>query len=498
MGFRVAQWNLLATGLHQDGFVKAGMFDGEDEDFSLLEFIALCRDYKEWMFSEQGEGFRVGENFLKPLQNVLNQWLFSELVPVEVVARRVDKLLTGELFESEEGDSFERLRAFFRAYERDEGLSEDLIDTAIVAMRAAQKDEDPIKVLSHALTFYQEKGLLARQKLLLYRSAYAKSEESTTERNASMLRLLKEHYDSPDILIVQECAPDQLLALLGSMPLRAEGGAQEKLFSLISSRPVWSLDQLTELQDECRYLPYVPLKTGPSLNGFAILINESRFTLQSVQRIEAREDKRKALALMVVVQCVETGHEFSVLTAHLKSGDSEKDGETREKQIAEITAGLALEERPIIFGFDGNCDSTLETAKGWDKLDDAGFVNYTELDKKLKENSHTSHLVTVNKIRGMFSAQVSKWGSYELRNIDYLMLRSNSEPNGLAMKQVVNREEDRQLYCIKILKEICASKTCIQDVLRLNEKANFLGKTMPSIENPSDHAPIVAEFEFTK
>ena len=33
-------------------------------------------------------------------------------------------------------------------------------------------------------------------------------------------------------------------------------------------------------------------------------------------------------------------------------------------------------------------------------------------------------MVTVNKMRGMFSAQVKKWGNYQLRNIDYVMLRS--------------------------------------------------------------------------
>ena len=64
-------------------------------------------------------------------------------------------------------------------------------------------------------------------------------------------------------------------------------------------------------------------------------------------------------------------------------------------------------------------------------MSEFGFVNYLDALRNTQVYGHKKesladgrlHAVSVNKMRGLFSNQIKKWGSYQLRNIDYVMHR---------------------------------------------------------------------------
>lgn len=122
--------------------------------------------------------------------------------------------------------------------------------------------------------------------------------------------------------------------------------------------------------------------------------------------------------------------------------------------------------------------------------------------------------MTVNKMRGMFSAQVKKWGNYQLRNIDYVMLRSiapapsaagsGSDNNSAAssakswkMTRLCNRDRFVRdcSYSRKNVLECLDEDSSMVDILKVNRTGGFLRGILPSGANPSDHEPVCVEFE---
>lgn len=147
-------------------------------------------------------------------------------------------------------------------------------------------------------------------------------------------------------------------------------------------------------------------------------------------------------------------------------------------------------------------------------------MNYLEQfeDEARDADGGGKHIVTVNKMRGMFSAQVKKWGNYQLRNIDYVMLRSiapassassgsgsdnNSGATGGAkskswkMTRLCNRDRFVRdcSYSRKDVLECLDEDSSMVDILKVNRSGGFLRGILPSGANPSDHEPVCVEFE---
>lgn len=143
-------------------------------------------------------------------------------------------------------------------------------------------------------------------------------------------------------------------------------------------------------------------------------------------------------------------------------------------------------------------------------LEKFGFLNYLD---ELRDRQHygrnpprcladrSLHAVSVNKMRGMFSAQIKKWGAYQLRNIDYVMLRTAGKAFGaweaaagqqLRMVRVVNADR-LQVYSKKTLNKLTEDSS-IEEILKLDRAEPFVGGLLPNGRNPSDHEPVVVEF----
>ena len=97
---RVLQWNLLATGLHDDGFVQQNMFPSDKDpempdEKAMLDFLTLTKDYvgtleKHVIPTEtEDDGGNNLANItpekhfadwdgMKGLQRLINYWLFSD------------------------------------------------------------------------------------------------------------------------------------------------------------------------------------------------------------------------------------------------------------------------------------------------------------------------------------------------------------------------------------------------------------------------------------
>lgn len=205
-------------------------------------------------------------------------------------------------------------------------------------------------------------------------------------------------------------------------------------------------------------------------------------------------------------------HSFLALAGHLESGLNKWDGESRVVQLKRVNEFLEslAGGTPVILGMDGNYDQNLhghnydgdmeEFNAGWRDFADRSaevknedprapvFVNFPDCPNLRKTqrygymqalyNPGVNALVSVNRMRGPFSAQMKKHGEYQLSNIDLTMVRrargtavDTGAANGqggqnLRHIQVLNGEEI-QVYPRKVAEQL-NEQSPIEEILKLN------------------------------
>ncbi|CAD7940863.1 unnamed protein product [Amoebophrya sp. A120] len=621
-GVRVMQWNLLATGLHTDGFVKGDMFESVAE---LTEHLHLTKDYKARLMSAG-----VDLDLMKPMQHLLNLFLFSDGVPLTELPAALQYGAEG-LSDKFRGVPVEDFYAFSDVparrtvcdqaalYERmwkpladffEQGLASALVEESIETIWSKyispEKALHPYDVVRTVCDFFRERfanqqeampntaesnaeagtsAHLAEVKVAVlpapqgedprelsgaladgdvppsstdplsllrkYRRAFEQLQpsadalsssseglraecEAPRGRNAQLTRLVAAFV--PDVLTLQEVAVDQYFCLT-----RMQNGVYFPLWEQDSRdtddsrwHEKWSclVHQYASTgaaqQRDVGWLnanlfgnhPYRVRKVGVSVCGVAVLVNRHRFRLRSGKALGSSDEQRFAYAATIAPcdERVTDGdiHEdaaFTVCAAHLKSGKAVDD---RTKQIFDICDSLEAfaMHGDVVLGMDGNYDQELggcnydndteAESGGWARLRSLGYCNYLdELRQSQRYGSQEEllterlHAVTVNKMRGMFSVQVAKWGCYSLRNIDYLMLRSRpGEDQGLRMSYVVNARE-LQVYDKESTLRQISEDTSIETILALDDRVArpFIPSMMPSGSNPSDHRPVVVQLQ---
>lgn len=118
-------------------------------------------------------------------------------------------------------------------------------------------------------------------------------------------------------------------------------------------------------------------------------------------------------------------------------------------------------------------------------------------------NPSPTCVVSVNKMRGMFSAQVEKWGSYQLRRIDYAFLKTkrhcvSADPVSCSFQLRPHQDHDPTATLQKWPRDLLESlteDTDMERILKLNEEHPFMDAIAPNAVNPSDHMPIHAKIQ---
>ncbi|CAD7956894.1 unnamed protein product [Amoebophrya sp. A25] len=417
-------------------------------------------------------------------------------------------------------------------------------------------------------------------------------------RHGRMLRVVSAN--APDLLCLEEVAPDQFLHILRMhdhcfAPTWLTAAAYRDLvakYTSVSEKDKKNTAILNGIFEKCAYRVK---KTGPAVNGLALLAHRKRLC---VQRFRDVTDEKHGLiglvglvvparkeAITVVVDgdqrpptlspVSESEEEplspkkkgpankgtifqvegptsagdtlplhapdgFVTGVAHLKSGAEASDAQARGEQIRILQTEFEryAATYDLVLGMDGNYDQALVgfnyagdaegTSGGWQSLQKFGMVNYLESlkneqrygrrrevcgDDGVFSKKDQLHAVTVNKMRGMFSAQVKKWGAYQLRNIDYVMSRragalTNTEVNAhtpsvtrpaqisLEPEEVVNAQDLMVFERAEILHRL-TEDTSIEEIMKLNETAprEFVSQLLPSDRIPSDHLPVVVQFK---
>eukprot|EP00392_Amoebophrya_sp_AT5.2_P005088 g5097.t1 len=610
---RVMQWNLLATGLHKDGFVRGDLFSGsggpDDDDVAgptrLREHLLLTKEYRRLLEQE----LRLDLEAWKPLQHLFTLLLFTDAV----TPRRLrEKLFTDAaalrdrfkhvaeeefvvLQSSTSNDFWAPLCEFFA-----EGVASQLVEDSVRAasLSSTRNKRTPLgnpydavhaAAAFFAEAFFSEEGADEEEpKLLLeYRAAFSKLEENPKTRNEKMGALVRKW--APQILTLQEVAPDppQLFFGPGGCGLGATGGVgargkpatprglgvaggedqdQDHQHALEKEKCSWmKIEELQELlsakdsKDPARVnevlgdrFLYRARKIGPAVCGVCVLVDREKFNV-----LEAKPIGDFAyLAVVERKRRPTTGSLGGVAPASEGSGDDyyRISGEERGAQISQILDAVdsvneLARNWPVILGMDGNYDQGLCGANypedseavtgGWALLRERGYRNWVELGSSGSEevdimdndDFRDSHVVTVNKMRGMFSSQVAKWGEYMLRNIDYVFVRSTPAPSPdtgedksktkhqslmrLRLAEVCNACDLQRYSKRGVLTQLRESCT-LDDILRLDLAAQaaqappgsrsprsamnrgFVGRLMPSGENPSDHQPVVLQLQLVR
>jgi len=272
------------------------------------------------------------------------------------------------------------------------------------------------------------------------------------------------------------------------------------------------LKTVAQLNGALDQYAYRARRTGHVAAGIGIFINPRKLKLVGLDKItvggdgsssSSSDDDVFVFALLGKLQCLRTGSFFFAAVAHLKSGSSVSAGRDRTKQLSALRQKIREKagSSTVILGMDGNYDLSLapcyegdtegDPGSEWRKLQvEDGFSNWTTAMMQSAKNS-TLLPVSVNKMRGPFSSQVHKWGAYQLRNIDYLMIK-----RGLRFKTIVNAG-DIQKYPRSLLEQLTENGSSLAEILALNSAegggGGFMNRLMPTAENPSDHCPIVVD-----
>lgn len=601
--FRLVQWNLLATGMHKDGFVKGSEVSEQ--------FLELARVFKGYITSktaselvnhvvgenEDGSASKTNFEWFTAMQGFLIKLVFSDAF-VETGAGVCAGLQSAGL----EGLAAERV--FFHQPEEEKGLLFDekalrklaekgivpnnakkpVADVAAVEVGASAfaglfdgiKRDAFVKAFTETMddllknhliysmkTEAKKKGRVFPTKynplkyvfegLRLYRDAFCTGDQDPEPTFLNNLRAsYKENMASddpvnrnkrtvavldtwkPDIFTAQEIAPDQYVAISKYM---ARGDPSTVLPVL----PVLPIEEVADVPEDFKTganwmatRPVVWKRTGPVVIGSGVFVNPEKFKIVHAERVFEDLGVLVKVAPKVASLFTKSPAPFCVFSGHLKSGNNEdKDGAKRftqlqrfQQTVADSDACRGLE---LIIGMDGNYDRTLgatyvDTKKTDHELQliarqqgrqltdhELAWIYWnqhlpTSPAKKIWDGSYFQSyleladlgpdelLVSVNKMRGLSSEQVKKWGEYQLRNIDYVFLKKVAGlDGGLAMKQFVNLE-NLQRYPVAVLQKLTEEST-IEDILKvLKDHPEIMQKLMPNADEPSDHSPIVMEF----
>ena len=564
------QWNLLATGLHTDGFVKRSDFKNIEDLKQMMEF---ANSYKDWITDPSspevnqtvGEGVKTNVEWFVELQGFLNKLVFSDdfvktgeqlcagLASEEHGLEAFAETTEAVLFRPNEDDPaeldvkalvdaagrFAEMFAKTPLYFAREAFETDFKDTvkgmmakrlllpmqehAKKGVRLDPEAYKPLKYVVQGLRWYRD-VLCGKDILNSLRVAYRTAVESDkpAARNELTVAAIKKY--RPDILTAQEVAPDQYVLIAAAMG-HGELPRDVPKIKSVADLPA----ELTSSHAEWRTLrPIVWKKNGPAVMGSGVFVNPEKFVITHVKEVEdpaaaapkKEGDKREGLGVLVKVE--PKGAEkrpFCVFSAHLKSGnDEEKDGKKRKEQLATMqkTVGDSEECRglELIIGMDGNYDRTLAehsekgAAEYWNKYlpttpeSQIYFQSYLDL-AKMNHLNEDELLVSCNKMRGLFSAQVKKWGEYQLRNIDYVLLKKHPAlAPTLAFENLVNigrgEDLDLQKYPKSWLQEM-TEETPVEGIIKfLGNHPRAMEGLMPNTtkRQPSDHSPVVVDFTY--
>ncbi|CAD7926508.1 unnamed protein product [Amoebophrya sp. A120] len=300
---------------------------------------------------------------------------------------------------------------------------------------------------------------------------------------------------------------------------------------------------------------YVLRPVGPTVIGTALFVDPKRFEVVKRERVKdfaviatVRTKRNQGGGTVPGNKVQEAAAKipppstFAVVSAHLASGVLETDFEDRVEQVADLLETLNRPEYtaiPVLLGMDGNFDRKVDMIKvrngdhfagSWD----AAFADFeqwedvsvgkkhekylvsrnqeVQVDSLKADNGFDEHPVTVNRLRGMFSSQVKKWGDYQLRNIDYVMVRNPKRSVELAeveedadKKAIVAAPPALFLHIRSVLnskslqafpiKNTLLKAVNLDDILEADKETPLLGGMLPNGENPSDHAPVAVRFE---
>ena len=194
-------------------------------------------------------------------------------------------------------------------------------------------------------------------------------------------------------------------------------------------------------------------------------------------------------AVAVHLKDVVANSDLWVFSTHLESGDKEVNENARVEQVEifinfmEKCLGNSA-SCPVIVGMDGNSYRGYNTGdygkKGvrnmYEKLHtmtkDRGFElkNYLHsigADEKVKKK-----LVSVNKIRGVLTAQPYKIGEYQSNNIDYVLCSAQNMHFQMPEKHEAGH-----------LKRYATREEAYDEIL-------------PNLDVPSDHLPVIVDIEY--
>jgi len=531
--FVLMQWNLLATGLHEDGFVSSSMFGSEAD---LIEYLRLTGDYKELMMSSFESEVKSG----KGIQNFLNRILFDQ----EIVADSSKLRASLDLQELERHVQNEKAAVYYEECTREAqwdnlrrrlaasfgtSISNDVAFDTLFAksvvegtMRHVNMAFHPGQYIVKALKWYKGNLLDSDGNLDVgtIRQAHSIFRERSAARLFTMMRTIEEN--KPDILTVQECTIDQFQRIVEHPDYCFDGAGD-----VLRAYHALGLDhqkQLGAVQEIFKSRPYALKTVNGIIMGSAIFVKPGRFHLVVGEKLKdpISPDEHFASVAEVVplsAQCSDRSPpHVVVIAAHLASGAAERDGRTRMKQLAVLQVflqGAHIEDANVLLGFDGNFDKVLAREGTWSQHNEyiqwrifsesTGLANYIDVlqdtqtygPDRSQATRDVKHVITVNKIRAMGSSQVEKWGEYQLRNIDYCMLRSAKcvgDRLSLRMRSVVNADA-LQVYDLRTLKGLTTA-SC-SDILRLDMQSpvRFLPHLMPN-RHSSDHDPVVLRMGF--
>jgi exonuclease III len=361
------QWNILANGLANDGFV----LNSYDSDF--ISDCALLKENVDKMYKEGDNDYVVTDK--KMLQKLSNLAAQKE--------NSVDHLIA-EVGVSGDDVATTPIRNFYNMYQ-------DLKD----------KHNFVNKVKEYRESFLEQ-------------------------QNERILNRIK--HSDPDIITLQEVDMgegkqyDYLTSELSEKynyltreDLKMPGTTKETANTTISNLILWK-KRLNRTTGDIKTIKYsdspVFQRIVDEPNGGQTILQKSKYGAVAVRLVTNRK-------------------KIWVVCAHLSSGDkpSEKvERKYEQKALKSFIDTLTLRE-DIILGMDGNCSiAELRVHKGglFDEKSRTSLTNYTDLLNDTKKDGTRQEHVTVNKMRGMLTSQLNKLGDYQLANIDYLSWRSRS------------------------------------------------------------------------
>jgi len=229
----------------------------------------------------------------------------------------------------------------------------------------------------------------------------------------------------------------------------------------------------------------------PDNDGSCIFWNKEKYNCQEIDyhRFHPDYELKKGIyksAGVVYARLVDKsdGTILHVFSTHLTSGNKPADEVERVKEISSTMEFIKSKTTDgyVILGMDGNsyqgfCNGEFDVQTNmYSNLKAYGLKNYDPV----QPDDERYITWSVNKIRGIFSGQIKKIGDYQLDRIDYIATNGN-------LVQVEDSDQMKQ--------ETKARTVRYGQDITDSQKKEIYGKMLPNMLNPSDHLPCVASFE---